>query len=198
MNRLFLLLIICVSIITFSSCVTQTEVVDHFPYSYYSNEECGIVDTIESHVDSVYTIEVSFFRLYRRFSYYGHDSCSNKLFYMGCGQSLSESLELGIDSSFVIKTESVDDLFGIYVIRNAISNICVDVIIIRPNKKIKFKKATLLQKEIYPHLLEYTLAYERYSKNITTVISNNISYKSFVISPTRTIKIIPKNNKPNQ
>lgn len=182
-----------VTVLLCQNCSSSHDVVDHFFPSYYSNEQCDLIDTITAPTDSVYLIEVAFGRLYQDFTPINPDSCSRKLYHLACGHSLFEAIENRADSSYVLKGTSIVDVFANFAIKNANTDRYVDLLAIKVGDTISNCDQTDLQKLLYPLLLDYSYNYKKQAESITTVVSSKHFHDDYIISPKRTIVVVPIN-----
>lgn len=184
-------LFIFITLLLCQNCSLSHDIVDRFFPNYYSNEQCDVIDTITAPIDSVYLIEVAFGRLYQDFTPMNPDCCYRNLYNHACGHSLFEAMENRADSSFVLKGSSIVDVFGNFAIKNAKTNRYVDLLAIKAGDKILNENQTDLQKLLYPLLLEYTYNYKKQAESIITVVSSRNFHNDYIISPKRTIIVIP-------
>lgn len=182
---MFVTLLLC------QNCSPSHDIVDHFPPNYYSNEPCYVIDTITAPTDSVFLIEVVFGRLYQDFTPIDPDSCSMKLYHHACGHSLFEAMENRADSSYVLKGTTVIDVFANFAIKNANTNRYVDLLAIKVEDAISNEDQTDLRKQLYPLLWEYAYTYKKQVESIITVVSSKHYHEDYIISPERTIIVIP-------
>lgn len=184
-------LLIFVTLLLCQNCSSSHDIVDHFFPSYYSNEQCDVIDTITAPIDSVYLIEVAFGRLYQDFTPMNPDSCYRKLYYYACGHSLFEAMENRADSSYVLKGTSIVDVFGHFAIKNVNTNRYVDLLAIKVGDTISNEDQTELQELLYPLLLDYSYNYKKQAESFTTVVSSKYYHEDYIISPKRTIIVLP-------
>lgn len=192
MKKIFLCLLFFAVLFVSHSCISNAVVVDIFPLSYYSNEKCEVVDTIETSTDSIYLIEIVFRRFYSNAEQCDPNGYAKDVFYNACGKSLIEEWENGTDSSYILKADSIIDIIGTFAIKNTSTNKYVDLLTIRLDDNSSCQTQSNLLEALYPMLLEYSIKYKKEAESFIILMSSNYPHVGWIESPIRAIMVIPK------